>query len=49
MGFDIFFNNSNFDPESIFRNKLLKSSIMKTLLQKEKLKRENRNGNNDKK
>ena len=47
MGFDIFFNDSNFDPESRFRNKLLKSSIMKTLLLKEKLNRENRNENND--
>ena len=43
--FDIFFNNSNFDPKSRFRNKLMRSSMMKTLLLKKKLNRENRNEN----
>ena len=47
MGFDIFFNNSSFDPASEFRNKLTRSSMMKTLLLNEKSNRENRNENYD--
>ena len=47
MGFDIFFNDSHFDPESGFRHKLMKSSMMKTLLLNEKSNRENRNENYD--
>ena len=42
-----FFNNSNFDPASEFRNKLTRSSMMKTLLLNEKSNRENRNENYD--
>ena len=45
MGFDIFFNDSHFDPESGFRHKLMKSSMMKTLLLNEKSNRENRKEN----